>query len=82
NDFECSLGERFGLIGMGFGDAFQAGNEFVDPRVVLHGAAAQRLHAQIDGVVPGGEASEMANDFDFAQFRHQAQICARGFAQQ
>ena len=82
NDFERSLGERLRLVRMGLGNALQAGDEFVDPRVVLHGAAAQRVHAQIDGVVPGGEAGEMADDFDFAQLRHQAQIRARGFAQQ
>ena len=67
---------------MGFGDAFEAGDKFVDPRVVLHGAAAQRVHAQIDGIVPGGEAGEVANDLDLAQLGHQSQIRASGFAQQ
>ena len=82
NDLERSLGERFRLVRMRFGDAFEAGDEFVDPRVVLHGAAAQRIHAEIDGIVPGGEAGEVANDLDLAQLRHQSQIRARGFAQQ
>jgi hypothetical protein len=67
---------------VGFGNALEAGNEFVHTRVVLHGAAAQRVHAEIDGIVPGGEAGEVANDFDLAQFGHKAQIGPRGFTQQ
>ena len=41
----------------------------VDPRVVLHGAGTQRIHAVIDGVVPGGKAREMADGFHLADFR-------------
>ena len=37
-------------------------------RVVLHGAGAQRIHAVIDGVVPGGEAREVADGFHLADF--------------
>ena len=54
-------GERFGLIGMRPGEAFGARHHFVDPRVVLHGAGTERVHAVIDGVVPGGEAREVAD---------------------
>ena len=50
------------------GDAVEARDEFIDARVVLHGAGAERIHAQIDGVVPGGKAREVADDFDFADF--------------
>ena len=40
NDLERSLGKRLRLVRMGFSDAFEAGDKFVHPRVVLHGAAA------------------------------------------
>ena len=82
NDLERSLGKRLGLVRMRFGDALKARDEFVDPRVVLHGAAAQRVHAQIDGIVPGGEAGEVADDLDLAQLGHNAQVRAGSFAQQ
>ena len=38
---------------------------------------AQRIHAQIDGVVPGGEAREVADDFDLAQLRQSGRRSAR-----
>jgi hypothetical protein len=82
NDLERPLGERFGLVRMGLRDALEAGDELVHPRVVFHGAAAQRIHAEIDGIVPGGETGEVANDLDLAQFGHQSQIRAGRLAQQ
>ena len=69
DDFENALGERIGAVGMRLGQAFDAGDSLVDARVVLHGAGAQRVHAQVDGVVPGGEPGEVADDFDLAQLR-------------
>ena len=82
DDFENALGERFGPVGMRFGQAFDARDELVHARVVLHGARAQRIHAEIDGVVPGGEAREVADDFDLAQLRQQARRLAVRIAQQ
>ena len=66
---------------MGIGDAFQARDHFIDAEFVFHGAAAQRIHAEVDGVVPSGEASEMTDDFDLADFRQQAKIVAGFFAE-
>jgi hypothetical protein len=57
---------ELGLVGVGLGQALDAGDVLVDPGVVLHGAGAERVHAVIDGVVPGGEAREVADDLDFA----------------
>ena len=37
-DFENALGEGFRAVGVGFGEAFDARDELVDARVVLHGA--------------------------------------------
>src|ERR1700719_657259 len=50
------------------GDAVDARDEFVDARIVFHGAGAEGIHAEVDRVVPRREAREVANDFDFADF--------------
>src|SRR5215467_4595346 len=50
-------------------DAVEAGDKFVDPRVVFHRAGAERVHPEINCVVPRGQAREMADDFDFADLR-------------
>src|ERR1700704_5364816 len=63
-------------------EAFDARYKLVDARVVLHGARAQRIHAEIDGIIPRREAGEMADDFDLADFRHVAEILALLLAQQ
>ena len=78
DDFENALRQRVGPVGMGLGEAFNAGDQLVDARVVLHGAGAERIHAQVDGVVPGGEAREVANDFDLAQLGQQAAASCDG----
>src|SRR5579872_3752108 len=41
-------------------------HQFVNPRIVLHGAGAQRIHAVIDGVVPGGKPREVSDSLHFA----------------
>ena len=82
DDFEDALGERVGAVGMGFGEALDAGDELVDARVVLHGAGAERIHAEIDGVVPGGEAREVADDLDLAQLGELRVCLSRCGAQQ
>ena len=61
-----SLRKRFRLVGVGPGEALDARHHLVDPRVVLHGAGTQRIHAVIDGVVPGGEAREVADGLHLA----------------
>jgi hypothetical protein len=78
HDLHGALRERFRLIGMRPGEAFGARDQLVDARVVLHGAGAQRIHAVVDGVVPGGEAREVADSFHFADFG-EASISARTF---
>ncbi len=68
-DFEAALRKLLRLVRMLGGDAVEPGDEFIDARVVLHGAGTERIHAEVDRVVPGGEAREVADDFDFADFR-------------
>src|SRR5690242_8987092 len=48
-----------------------ADDGLVHARVVLHGARAQRIQAQIDRIVPGREPSKMAEHVYFADF-HEA----------
>jgi len=45
DDFKDALGERVGAVGVRLGQAFNARDELVDARVVLHGAGAERIHA-------------------------------------
>ena len=68
-DFQAALRQFLRLVGMFGGDAVHSRDKFVDPRVVLHGAGPQRIHAQVDGVVPGGKPREVADHFDLADFR-------------
>ena len=63
-----ALRERFGLIGMRPRQAFDARHLLVHARIVLHGAGAERIQAQIDGVVLRGEAREVADGLHFADF--------------
>ena len=51
--FHCALRQRFRLIRMRPRQTFRARHEFVHARIVFHGAGSQRVHAVIDGVVPG-----------------------------
>src|SRR5437899_11860467 len=50
------------------GDPIKTGYEFIDARVVLHCAGAQRIHTEVDGVVPRRKAREVAENFDLAHF--------------
>ena len=61
---------------MRVGQAGDAGHGFVHPCVVFHGAGAQRIHSQVDGVVPGGEPGEVADDLKLAHLGHLAQVFA------
>ena len=74
DDAQRALRNLLRLVGMSVGQAFEARDHFVHARVVLHGARAQRIHAEIDGVVPGGKPGEVADDFDLADFGHVAQV--------
>ena len=75
----AALRQRFGLVRMRPGEAFGTCHEFVDPRVVLHGAGTQRIHAVIDGVVPGGQAREMADRLHLADFGEAFDFAAHVF---
>ncbi len=71
DDFKNSLRQRFRPIRMRLGQPLNPRHKLIHARVVLHRARAQRIHPQIDGVVPRREPREVANDFDLAQLRQQ-----------
>ena len=43
-----ALEVMFGLVGMDVGYTGKLSDDFVDPRVVLHGARAQRVEPRVD----------------------------------
>ena len=69
DDFQAALRKLLRLVGMFGSDAIQARHEFVHPRIVFHRARAQRVHAEINGVIPGGKPREVPQHFDLAYFR-------------
>src|SRR5712664_146945 len=50
------------------GNSVEPRHEFIDARIIFHCAGAQRIHAQVDGVVPRGKPREVAQHFDLAHF--------------
>src|SRR5215208_7567039 len=59
---------------MKISEARDARYSFVQSRVVLHRTRAERIHAEIDRVVPGRHANEVSNHVDFTDFRHSVEI--------
>src|SRR5947209_5803940 len=55
-------------------DSLHPRYSFIHPRVVLHCARAQRIHPQINRVIPRREPREVADDLDLAHLRHVPQI--------
>ena len=66
------------LLRVQVGQAGQGRHLLVQPRVVLHGAAAQGVHAALDVVVQVRQGREMAHDLRLAE---RGQIGRRGAAQ-
>ena len=61
---------------MRIGYAVEARNQFIDAWVVFHRAGPQGVHAEINRIIPGGKAREVADDFDLAHLGHIAQIAS------
>ncbi len=56
------------------GEAGDSRHAFVEARVIFHRTRAERIHTEIDRVVPGRHANEVTNHVDFAHFRHAFEI--------
>ncbi len=74
DDIQGALGNLLGLVGMTVRNSLHPRYGLVHAGVVLHGARAQRIHAQVDGIVPGGKSGEVSDNLDLAHFRHAAEI--------
>src|ERR1051325_2457368 len=68
-NLQAALREFLWLVGMLSCNSVEPRDKFIYARIVFHGAGAQWIHSQVDGVIPGGKPREMANHFDFADFR-------------
>ena len=82
DDLQSPLRQRVRPVGVRLGQALDAGHQLVHPRVVLHGAGAQRVHAQVDGIVPRREPREVPDELDLAQLRQLRRRLPVRFAQQ
>ena len=68
---------------MRLGQPLNPRDRFIDPRVVLHRARPQRIHPQINRIVPRRKPREVPNDLNLTKLRHRAQvISAHRIAQQ
>ena len=54
NDAQRALRNLLWLVRMTVGNSLKARDHFIHTRVVLHSARAERIHTEIDGVIPGG----------------------------
>jgi hypothetical protein len=82
HDAQRTLAERLRQIGMRIRNSLNRRDRLVHPRVVLHRAGAERIHAEVDRIVPCRQPREVANDLDLAHLRHHAKITAQAIAQQ
>ena len=82
HDSQAALAQLQRLVGMFAGEPRQGCHHLVHPRVVLHGAGPQRVHPGVHAVVPGGEAGEVADDFNLAHFREARDLFAHLFRAQ
>src|SRR5438477_8605133 len=60
-------------------EALETRHPFVDLRVVLHRAGAERIEAEVDVIVPRREPREVPNDIDLTQFGHGRNVTPQKF---
>jgi len=74
---QASLRKFLRLIGVLRCDSFEPRHKFIDARIVLHGAGTQRVHSQVNRVIPGGKTREVAEHLDLADFRKTLDVFAQ-----
>ena len=74
NDFQRALRFCLGSERMQICKARDTRDLFIQARVVLHRARAERVHALIDRIIPGRDAREVTNHVDFSYFGHAFEI--------
>ena len=78
-DAQAALRYFRGLLRMFARKTIEPRDEFVHAWIVFHCAGAERIHAEVDRVIPCGKAREMTDHFDFADFRKPFDRVAREF---
>jgi hypothetical protein len=78
DDLQRSLRNLLGLIGMAVGNAFDPGHGFIHARIVFHGAGAERVHPEIDRIIPRRHPGEVADNFNLADLGHVAKVFSFG----
>src|SRR5687768_10693901 len=73
NDVECPLSIIIRGQRMKVGKAWNPRYLFNEARVVLHRAGTKRVHPQVDRIIPGRHADEVANYVYLTHFRHARQ---------
>ena len=71
---QVSLRQFIRQIGMRRREPFESRDPLIQLRIVLHRTRAERIHPEVDRVVPGRNPGEMANDVDFADFRQAGKV--------
>src|SRR5207249_8703390 len=66
---QAALRGELGELRVRLGEPGEARDLLVDLRVVLHGAGAERVETEVDGVVETGQTRIVARHLDFAQLR-------------
>src|ERR1051326_275100 len=74
NHLQRALNVGFIRQRMKVSKARDARDALVQTRVVFHRARTERIHPDIDRVVPSRHANEVTHDVDFADFRHAGEI--------
>jgi hypothetical protein len=72
--FERALRVLFCGERVEIGEARDARHAFVEARVVLHRAGAERVHAEVYVVVPRRDAREVAHHVHLGEFRHAFEV--------
>src|SRR5208337_433971 len=76
-EVEKTLRQCHRLEGMGAREAGKRSHRFVELRVVFHGARSEGIEAEVDGVVPSGDARKVADHIHLGEFRQTLAIRAQ-----
>ena len=74
DDLQCTLRVPFFSERMKIGEARDARHALVQARIVFHRAGAERIHAEIDRVIPLRHANKVSNNVHFADFRQAIKV--------
>ncbi|MNW60043.1 hypothetical protein D3C74_380010 [compost metagenome] len=77
HQFECTLDAFFRLVRVNLGQAGEAGNIFINLRIVFHRAGAERIKAVVDAEVAAGKRGIVADYIHFRYLRQDYRLAAQ-----